>query len=97
MVFAAEDWPDVSAAALGIWLEARERDRQARVATTEPITATIEIGGEPVAFAGHRSGAAWSLAARIGPARVAVAGRDPAPVPRRLRRILDPLDELGEP
>ena len=87
---ARTEWPDVSHPAMTLWLNARERERSAAALRGDSFTLDVLVDGEPVPFAGLRSGGTWALAGHVGDVRVSIRGRGLEPGDVRLRR-LDPL------
>jgi hypothetical protein len=88
-------WPERSRWALSVWLEVSGLAQEAAIDAATAFAHHVEVDGRPVGFAGLRDGPVWSLTAPLGDVRVAIGGVDREPYPRRLRRVLDPVGELG--
>jgi hypothetical protein len=81
-----EEWPDASTGALSLWTDRRDREREALAARAEPLEVTLRVDGEPVPFAGLRSGVAWALVGTVIRGRgVLLSGRGVDPQGLELR------------
>lgn len=91
-------WPQVSDAALKIWLAARDRERRAAVHTSTQTETLITIDGSPEPFLTLTPpGGRWVAVRRHDDLTITIAGRDLDPTIPTLEPISDPAARLLGP
>jgi hypothetical protein len=94
---AGVQWPDVSNAALTLWLRARDRGRRAVLLGAERTAQLITIDGAPEPALMLMIGGRWVAVARHRNLTIVVAGREIDPATLHLKPITDPLAQLLGP
>lgn len=85
------DWPDLSEAALTIWLEARDRERRRIAADAIPELRLVDVDEEPREFLVVQADARWAAVSRLDTVVVKVTGRDVPVEDLRLEALSDPV------
>ena len=94
---AGAQWPDVSNAALTLWLRAWDRGHRAALLGAERTAQLIAIDGAPTPAVMLMTGGRWVAVARQRNLTIVVAGHEVDPASLHLRPITDPLAQLLGP
>ena len=87
---------DRSAAALAVWLHAREREHLRRATRAHVEQRTFLVDGEAVSFVLVASNDRWVAVTRRGQLTITIDARDVEPAGVELSVVRDPLAALGE-
>jgi hypothetical protein len=91
------EWPDVSNAALTLWLRARDRRRRAALLRAERTAQLITIDAAPTPALMLMTGRRWVAVARQRNLTIVIAGHEIDPGSLHLKPITDPLAQLLGP